>query len=83
MSSQGAIIFLACHTPLQAQKSTVGMLQQAGFPMVWLVPCQCHSCLCWCRVALFPGLMGISAAAPAMSLSGGITGVFPVRVFLG
>lgn len=34
MRSQGTIIFLACHTPLQAQKSTGGMFQQAGFPSV-------------------------------------------------
>lgn len=54
MSSQGVIMFLACHTPLQGQKSTGGMIQQAGFPLVWLVPCRCQSCLWWCREVLFP-----------------------------
>lgn len=54
MSSQRVIIFLACHTPLQGQKSTGGMLQQAGFPMVWLVPCRCQNCFWWCREVLFP-----------------------------
>lgn len=67
MRSQGAIIFLARHIPLQAQKSAGGMFQQAGFPTVWLVPCRC---LCWCRELLFPvGTDGHqSAVAPAMLL---------------
>lgn len=73
MRSQGAIIFLACHTRFQAQKSAGGMFQQAGFPTVWLVPCRCHSCLC--REVLFPvgtdghQCSGSSHASPFCSIT--------------